>query len=66
MVVEEYALIQVSKLNKEKLDGYKLFKRESYNSVIDELIELGEENGFKDVRIKNLKTRYKTLKNLKN
>ncbi len=54
MVVEEYALIQVSKPNKEKLDNYKLFNRESYNSVLNELIKFGEENNFKNIRIKNL------------
>lgn len=54
MVVEEYALIQVSKLNKEKLDIFKLIEKESYNSVLNELIRFGEENEFKSVRIKNL------------
>jgi len=54
MVAEEYALIQVSRSNKEKLDDYKLTKGESYNYVLDELIEFGEQNNFKSIRIKNL------------
>lgn len=54
MVVEEYALIQVSKSNKTKLDNLKILKRESYNSVLDELIRFGEENDFRNKRIKNL------------
>ena len=54
MVVDEYTLIQVSLTNKAKLDDYKLAKGESYNNVLDELIEFGEENDFKSVRIENL------------
>lgn len=59
MTVEEYTLIRISLLNKAKLDDFKLIK-ESYDSVLDELIEFGEENNFKSVRIKNL------TKNLEN
>ena len=51
MVVEEYALIQVSKSNKKKLDNLKLFERETYNFVLSELIRFGEENRFKKIRI---------------
>lgn len=54
MTIEDYTLIQVSKSNKDKLDSYKLIKKESYNDVLDELIELGEKNNFKNVRVKNL------------
>ena len=42
MIIEEATHIIIIKSNKEKLDNYKLFKRESYNSVIDEPIVLGE------------------------
>lgn len=51
MVVEGYALIQVSRSNKAKLDNLKLFERESYNLVLGELIRFGEENRFKKIRI---------------
>lgn len=54
MVVDEYAFIQISRSNKEKLDSYKLAKGESYNYVLNELIEFGEENDFKRIRIHNL------------
>ncbi len=54
MVVDEYSSIQISKSNKVKLDDFKLAKRESYNYVLDDLIEFGEENDFKRIRIKNL------------
>ncbi|MFW9969331.1 MAG: hypothetical protein ACFFDF_03960 [Candidatus Odinarchaeota archaeon] len=54
MTVEESTHIIISKSNKEKLDDFKLNKRESYNSVMDELIELGEKNNFKNIRIENL------------
>lgn len=60
MVVEEYALIQVSKSNKKRLDNLKLFERETYNLVIGELIGFGEEKDFKSIRIENL------TKNLRN
>ena len=53
-MAEKYKLIQVSELNKEKLDIFKLIEKESYNSVLNELIRFGEENNFKSVRIKNL------------
>lgn len=66
MVVEEYALIQVSKSNKEKLDNYKLLNRESYNSVLGDLIEFGDKNSFKDIRIKNLTKNLEEHKNGKN
>ena len=65
MVVEEYTNIQVSKSNKKKLDGFKLLK-ESYNSVLDELIEFGEENNFKSIRIKNLTKKSEIKENAKN
>lgn len=64
MVVEEYTLIRVSLLNKAKLDDFKLIK-ESYDSVLDELIEFGEENDFKSVRIKNLTKNFEDEKNAK-
>lgn len=41
MTVDEYALIRISKSNKAKLDSYKLSKRESYDAVLDVLIEFG-------------------------
>ena len=47
--------IQISISNKEKLDNFKLSKRESYNSILIELIEFGEENNFKDSRINKIK-----------
>ena len=53
MVVDEYTFIQISRSNKAKLDNFKLIK-ESYNFVLDDLIEFGEENDFKSKRIKNL------------
>ena len=62
MTVEEYALIQVSKSNKAKLDDFKLIK-ESYNLVLDELIRFGEENNFKNVRIENLTKKIEEEKN---
>ena len=65
MVVEEYTLIQVSKSNKKKLDNFKLIN-ESYNSVLDELIEFGEENSFKETRIKNLTKKLKNEENANN
>jgi len=54
MTVEEFKLIRISLLNKVELDDFKLFERESYNLILGELIRFGKENGFKDVRIKNL------------
>lgn len=51
MVVNEYTHIQVSRLNKQKLDNLKIFERETINSVLGELINFGEENRFKKVRI---------------
>ena len=54
MTVEEYTHIQVSKSNKEKLNNLKLFERETMNFVFGMLIEFGEKNGFKNLRIKNL------------
>ena len=54
MVVDEYTFIQISRSNKAKLDNLKILKRESYNSVLNELIEFGEENDFRNKRIKNL------------
>lgn len=64
MVVEEYALIRISLSNKAKLDNFKLIK-ESYDSVLDELIRFGEENNFKSVRIKNLTKKFENEKNAK-
>ena len=63
MAIEEYTLIQVSKSNKEKLDNLKILKRESYNSVLNELIELGEESNFKNIRIQNLTKNFKVKEN---
>ena len=40
MIIEEVTHSIIIKSNKEKLDNYKLFKRESYNSVIEEPIVL--------------------------
>ena len=54
MAIKEPAHIIISKLNKEKLDIFKLLKKESYNSVISELIRFGEENDFRNKRINNL------------
>ncbi len=54
MVVNEYTTIQISKSNRERLDNFKLSERESYNSLLNELIRFGEENEFKSNRIKNL------------
>lgn len=54
MVVDEYTFIQISRSNKGKLDNLKILKRESYNSVLIELIKFGEENDFRNKRIKNL------------
>lgn len=64
MTVEEYTLIRVSLLNKAKLDNFKLIK-ESYDFVLDELIEFGEENNFKSVRIENLTKNLKDEENAK-
>ncbi len=66
MPIEEYTLIRVSKSNKEKLDDYKLTKGESYNSVLDELIEFGEENNFKSIRIQNLSKNLEIKENGRN
>jgi len=54
MAIKEPSHIVISKLNKEKLDDFKLLEKESYNSVLNELIRFGEENEFKSIRIKNL------------
>ncbi|KKK58412.1 hypothetical protein LCGC14_3044700 [marine sediment metagenome] len=65
MTVEEYALIQISRSNKLILDSYKLAKRESYNIILDDLIEFGEENDFRNLRIKNLTKNLENKENAK-
>jgi len=54
MAVEDYTLIRVSMLNKEKLDNFKIIKDESYNSALGDLIKFGEKYDFKGRRIRNL------------
>lgn len=54
MTDEEYTHIYVSKSNKEKLEDLKIFERETINSILGELIKFGEENKFRNIRIKNL------------
>jgi len=66
MTVDEYTHIQVSKLNKEKLNNLKIFERETINSILGELIRFGEENNFKSVRIKNLTKNLENEKNARN
>lgn len=66
MIVDEYALIRISRSNKAKLDFYKLAKRESYDAILDELIEFGEENNFRNLRIKNLTKNLEEHENGKN
>ena len=54
-VEEEYTLIRISKLSKEKLDNLKIIKGEPYHSVFGDLIEFGEKYNFKSIRMDNLK-----------
>ena len=66
MVVDEYTFIQISRSNKAKLDDLKILKRESYNSVLIELIKFGKENDFRNKRIKNLTKKSEFNENARN
>lgn len=56
MIFDKFTTIQISMSNKEKLNKFKLSERESYNSILNDLIKLGEENDLKNIRIKNLES----------